>query len=153
MSGERKDSGSRERSGRDPIAADRRRARKARKLPPDAACAFCGITTPEVLLAVGRSLLDGDHVSGEANDPDLVISLCKNDHAIRSAHQHDEGVDLAHDDGRSVLARQAAALQSEAAFHRDYADAQERRATQLLELEKAFDRKDPNWRDLPEAKP
>jgi len=153
MTGARKDPESRKRSGRNPIANDRRRARKAHKLPPDAACTFCGITTPEVLLAAGESLIDGDHFSAEANDPDLVIPLCKNDHAIRTAHQHDEGVDLAHDDGRSVLARHAAALQSEAAFHRDYADAQGRRATQLLTLEEALDQNFPTWRDLPEAKP
>ena len=47
----------------------------------------------------------------------------------------------------------AAALQSEAAFHRDYADAQGRRATQLLTLEEALDQNFPTWRDLPEAKP
>jgi len=105
------------------------------------------------MLALGRSLIDGDHVSGDANDLDLVIPLCKNHHAIRSARQHDQGVDLFHDDDRSVLAYQAAALQSEAAFHCDYADAQERRATQLLTLEEALDRNFPTWRDLPEAKP
>jgi hypothetical protein len=153
VSGERKGSRARGRSGRDPIAADRRRARKRNKLPPDPACVFCGITVPEVLIPAPRSLINADHVSGDANDPDLVAPLCKNCHAIRTAHQHDAGADLAHGDDRSVLARQAAAAQSQAAFFRDLADARERDASRLLALEGAFDREPPGWRDLKEAKP
>ncbi len=141
------------RAGPNPIANDRRRARKRSKLPPDAACILCGITAPEVLIPVLRSFIDGDHVSGDANDPDLVVPLCKNCHAIRTAHQHDEGVDLSHTGDRSVLTRQAGARQSRAALFRDLAEAEEREAVQRIALEEALDHKDPSWRDLPEAKP
>ena len=137
--------------GPSPINADRRRARKLRDLPPDAACAWCGMTTPEALILAKRSLLELDHASGKANDPDLLVPLCKNCHAVRTAHQHDQRVDLDHGDGRSVLARQAGALQSQAAFFRDLADAQERHAEQLVALERALDRERPGWRALPEA--
>jgi hypothetical protein len=140
-------------TGPDPIAADRRRARKRNVLPPDAACARCGISAIEVLLSAPQSLLEGDHVSGEANDPDLIVWLCRNCHAIRTAHQHDAGAVLAHGGDRSVLARQAAAAQSQATFFRDLADARERDARCLVALEEAFDRGLPGWRDLEEAKP
>jgi hypothetical protein len=140
----------RRRSGADPIANDRRRARKRYEIPPDAACALCGVTTPEALARVNRKVLDGHHVSAETNDPDLFVPLCKNCHAVVTAAQLDAGVDLEHRP-RTVLEREAGAARSEAVLFRAFADARERRADQLSVLEHRLDRRYPKWRELPEA--
>jgi hypothetical protein len=37
----------------DPIRADRRRARRDRRVPPDAACVLCLTVDPEILIEAG----------------------------------------------------------------------------------------------------
>jgi hypothetical protein len=134
----------------DPIANDRRRARKRRALPPDAACIFCGERNPDALQAVRRTLLEAHHAAGEVNDPVLVASLCKTHHAIVSALGWDAALDLTHRP-LSVLARAAGALHSLAVFLQALAEALLRFARDLLRLEEALDRRYPSWRKLAEA--
>jgi hypothetical protein len=139
-------------SGPDPIATDSRRARRRQKLPADAACADCGFQTPDLLLRAGCNLLEADHTDGHANDPDLVGPLCPTHHAVHSEAQRRLGVDLRHDESRSLLERRAAGLRSRATFFRQLAEAELRDAERLAELVTALDLGFPAWRDLPEAK-
>ncbi len=128
-----------------PINADRRRARKRVALAPDAACTRCGIAIPEVL--------EAHHVSGDAGDPSLTTWFCANCHKVLTAHQHDAGVDLRHDELRSVLGRAAAASHNQAVLFHDLVESRERDARRLTALEAALDRAHPDWRKLPEAEP
>ena len=138
-------------SGPDPIGNDRRRSRRKRGLPPDAACTFCGWQTPEALLRIDRDLLEQDHVDGAANTPDLVTALCPSCHTVRSEGQRRLGVDLRHDERRSLLERQAAALRSRAVFHRNLAAAEERQSAQLDAFIAVLDGECPGWREWPEV--
>jgi hypothetical protein len=75
----------------DPIQNDVRRARRERVLGPDAACALCGVTTPEALLRVDRSLLQAHHVLSEAIDDTFTVPVCRNCHAILTEGQLRQG--------------------------------------------------------------
>lgn len=74
-----------------PIQNDARRARRTRKLGPDAACVLCGTTTPEALLCVNRSLLQEHHAIGRALDGALTIPVCRNCHAVLTEGQLRQG--------------------------------------------------------------
>jgi hypothetical protein len=139
--------------GPDPIRNDRRRARRLAKLPADAVCAVCGWRSPDALLRTGKNLLERDHTDGDANNPNLVAPACPNCHSVHSEGQRRLGVNLTHDEERSVLERHADALRSRAAFYLQLADNDQREAERLDALATAFDEKDPDWRLLPEAKP
>ena len=78
----------------DPIASDARAARAARRLPPGAACAFCGATDARVLAQrrTSKSLLEIHHALGRQNDPGATVVLCLNCHAKASQAQRDAGV-------------------------------------------------------------
>src|SRR5262245_49744934 len=78
----------------DPVRSDARRARHLRKLGPDAACALCGVMTPEVLIVAKRTVLEAHHACGRAHDPDLTIPLCRNCHAVQTEGQRMAGVDF-----------------------------------------------------------
>jgi hypothetical protein len=142
----------RRRPGPEPIASERRRARRRAKLPPDAACTYCGWQTPDALLQVGVGLVQGDHVDGAAHHPTLIAPLCPNHHAVRTEGQRRLGVDLHRDDGRSLLETRAAGLRSRVAFHRDLAWAEAEEADRLAALAAALDERFPGWRELPEAR-
>lgn len=133
-----------------PIANDRRRARKRHQLPEDAACAFCGERNPDALRPFRRTTTEAHHPAGEANDPDLVVALCMTHHAIVTALGWDAALDLTRRPV-TVLARAAGALQSLAVFLQALAEALLRLARELLALEAGLDRRLPSWRKLPEA--
>jgi hypothetical protein len=78
----------------DPIRTDRRRARARSKLPPDAACVFCGETTPEALLMVNRSVLERHHPLGEGVASEVELPTCKNCHPVQTDRQLSVGVAL-----------------------------------------------------------
>jgi len=138
------------RTGPDPIANDRRRARKRHRLPADAACTFCGERNPDALVAVKRSVLDGHHALAKVNDPDVIAVVCRTHHAIVTAIGWDAALELMHAPA-SVLARAAGALQSLAVFLQALAEALLRVAAELVAFESALDRRYPTWRKLPEA--
>ena len=79
----------------DPIQNDARASRTRRRLPPDAACLWCGETTPEALWLGGSTLIESHHVAGRKNDAKLVAPLCLNCHRKATADQRSVGVDLA----------------------------------------------------------
>lgn len=71
-----------------------REERRARRLGADAACEFCGCTTPEALTLVDRTLLEVHHVAGRAHDG-LTVPVCRNCHAVLTEGQRVAGVDFA----------------------------------------------------------
>jgi hypothetical protein len=134
----------------DPVAADRRRARKRAKLPPDAHCELCGISDPDVLLAGPEPLLEKHHVLGRAAVPDVTVVLCRNCHAMQTARQHDHyalpplGKGAPPD---SFLERLARALISLALFLHELAHTLNGFAAQLLVFVRQLDIAVPGWRD------
>jgi hypothetical protein len=134
----------------DPIGADRRRARKQAKLPPDARCLLCGISDPDVLLRAAATLLEEHHVLGQAAAPDLTAVLCRNCHAMLTGRQHDHhalpplGRGARRD---SSLERDARALVSLALFVEELAPALNRIAAELFVLARQLDIAVPGWRE------
>ena len=61
----------------DPIAANKRRARRRRQLAPDAACALCGTSNLDELLAPGQHLLEDHHGLGRDAAPEVTVVLCR----------------------------------------------------------------------------
>jgi hypothetical protein len=94
----------------DPIGEDARRARRERRLGPEAACVICGETDPAVLLRVGRSLLDQHHLGGKVNDPELTVVVCRNHHAVLTEAGRVSGIELDRRAERSSLERLEAVL-------------------------------------------
>lgn len=137
-----------------PINADRRRARKAVKLPADASCLFCGIAEPDVLI-VSRRVIEGQHVLGEETAPGVVVALCRNCHAIATGRQLDHealpppGPPRRPDSLPETTER---ALRGLAVFAHDLAHWLVAWADRLRDFWQGLDDRDPSWRDEPWAK-
>lgn len=134
----------------DPIRTDARRTRRARRIGPDAACARCGLATPETLIAADRSILEAHHVCGRANDSGLTVPLCRNCHAVATEGQRAAGATFAAPP--TVLHQIAAALASFFAFLADLAERGMAWAGALASLSTELDAAYPAWRDLPAAR-
>lgn len=132
-----------------PIQTAARRANRARRLPPDAACARCGVTTTAALMGAPRSLLETHHVCGRANDAALTVPLCRNCHAVLTESQRTAGVDLTPPPTR--LHQLAAFLTALAAVLCDLAKRLMAAATRLTSLTGELDAAYPAWRSLPSA--
>lgn len=134
----------------DPIRADARRARRARLLGPGAACARCGVSTPETLIAVDRSILEAHHPCGRANDGGLTVPVCRNCHAELTEGQRAAGTSFS--PPPTVLHQIAAALASFFAFLADLAERGMAWAAALAALSAELDGAYPAWRSLPSAR-
>lgn len=134
----------------DPIKTDARRARRARVFGPGAACARCGIATPETLVAANRTILEAHHAWGRANDGALMVPVCRNCHAILTEGQRAAGASLG--PPPTLLHQIAAALASFFAFLRDVGDRGVAWVAALSDLIADLDRAFPAWRDLPSAR-
>ena len=137
----------------DPIQNEVRRKRRARRLPPDAACVLCGESDPAVLRmeSVPRStlkLLQVHHPLGEANDQEVEVVVCCNCHAKATAAQQDVGA-LPAGRAPTCLERLVLAMRSLAAFFRQLADSFQRWADQVLAVVRSLDEHLPTWRSLP----
>lgn len=138
----------------DPIRADRRRARRDRRVPPDAACVLCLTSDPEILIEVDRSLLEADHAMTAAVAPGVTVWLCRNCHAIRTAAQHDHravatpGSARAESSGLEDLSR---GLRSLGMLLHDLAHVLVVFADWLLAFATGQDTFAPGWRDQPWA--
>jgi len=104
----------------DPIGNEVRNNRRARRLPPGAACAMCGETEIPALVKVDKSkkpphLLEGHHTAVRENDAELVVVLCRNCHARATAAQYDAGA-LSQDRPPTMLHRLVNMLRSLASF-------------------------------------
>jgi hypothetical protein len=129
----------------DPIRDDARRARRQRRLGTDAVCVLCGECNPEALTKVRRSLLEQHHLAGEANDPNLRVVVCRNDHARLTEAQQVSGVDLRRASERSSLARLEAVLRGLADFFVLLAQALRGWADEIRETIRLLDEGWPGW--------
>jgi hypothetical protein len=136
--------------GPDPIGADLRRARPARRIAAGSVCVTCGETDP-VVLKDGRSVLEAHHIAGRANDPDTTADVCLNCHRKLTNAQRDAGVPLAADPDRSILERLVALFRGLAVFFQHLAKSLAEAAHQLERCIGGLDREHPGWRSLPEA--
>ncbi len=137
-----------ERPEPDPMASDRRAAKRKRRLSPDAACALCGETDPDVLINPSRKhLIEEHHAAGIDNDP-VTVPLCLNHHAKISIGQQDVGA-FSKEPSPSVLERMIRALKSLGVFFEDLAKAFYRWAAQLSTVVNTLDENVPAWRLLP----
>lgn len=132
---------------RNPIANDRRHARRTRRLPPDAACARCGTTTPEALTLVDRSLLEAHHVVTKAHDGTLTLPLCLNCHRILTEGQARAGVTFAPQS--TIPERIAAILTALSAFFADLSASLALWAASLTAFVATLDAAPIEWRTLP----
>jgi hypothetical protein len=139
------------RSESNPIAADVRRARASRRLPPGAACALCGETDVMVLgrRRVPKSLLELHHVFGRQNDPGAKVVLCLNCHTKASTAQRDAGV-FESTEKASDLERLSRGQRSMASFFDLVAEALIRQAEQLDATVGDLDRRFPEWKEIQE---
>lgn len=125
---------------KDPLGNDARKARRARRLPPNPTCA-CGENRPETL--------DLHHPAGDAHAPDLKIVRCRNCHAVDSEAQRDVGADLTHRTERTLLEVVEAGLLSLAAFFEALATHFCEWAGWLRAVIDGLDSWNPEWRQLP----
>lgn len=138
----------------DPIAADRRRARRSHKVGENAACVLCGTTNPDALTLRAATLLEAQHVLGEQAAPEAVVALCRNCHAVATAAQHDmkalppPGPRNQEDSGLDALHR---VLSSLAIFLHDLAHTLLVIVPWLVDLCRHLDSFAPTWRDQPWA--
>jgi hypothetical protein len=134
----------------DPVGSDGRRNRLARQLPIEAACALCGERNLQVLrkAKVRRSLLEGHHVAGQANDKVLAAILCLNCHAKATVLQLEVGA-IPPGQRNSCLEAMELAMRSVGTFFDQLAEACYRWAAQLGQVIVVLDRVLPGWRTLP----
>ena len=131
----------------DAVGADARRNRQARRLPPGAACVLCGEGEIAVLkqVKVKRSLLDGHHVFGQANEATVLAVLCPTCHAKATALQLDVGAMPPGGRGSHLEAMELA-LRSLGSFFELLADAMYRFAMYLGQAIASLDEYAPDWR-------
>lgn len=130
---------------RNPIGNDARKARRARRLGPDAACVKCGVKTPEALTVVERTMLEEHHVAGRANDDALTVTLCLNCHRIATEGQNVAGVDFG--PRETVLERLAAVLLAVGVFLCQLGEWLQEWARRLLNQIAGLDGYAPGWRE------
>lgn len=138
---------------RDPIGNDSRRRRQAAKLRPDPACLFCLERDPDCLRSVKKTLLDGHHVAGKANDAETVVTLCRNCHAKVTAGMLRAGMQLWRDDGRSTPEKAAQFLFGLGLLFGMLMAACESWGTRLQAHVAQLDEKLPEWRQLSDTGP
>lgn len=135
------------------LERDVRKALRARRLGADEACVLCGKQSPDCLLRARRSLLEEHHLAGVATDRALLVTLCRNCHAIVTEGQRDAGLDLTRDRSRTLLDSVEAILRGAALFFALLAARLEQWAEKLNGLIGALDVGYPGWRSLQEAQP
>ena len=130
-----------------PIRTARREAQRRDRLGCTPFCLFCGYGCLESLTSVSRKwleangvpkdridrLLEDHHFTGEAHDPDLVVTLCLNCHREITEGLAREGVSMRPETNPiklTVLRLRASAVlfESMARSHREWADVLENEA-------------------------
>jgi len=137
----------------DPMRNEARRARQARRLPLDSACALCGETDPAVLredslLPSTLRLLQMHHVLGEANDEAVVVCLCLTCHAKATAAQLDAAA-LPPGSSPRCLERIVYSMRSLGSFFQLLADWCHRCAELVTQVVRSLDAHVPSWWMLP----
>jgi hypothetical protein len=128
-----------------------RRARKQRRLGPDARCAMCNERNPDSLTTIDRTILEAHHIAGIEHDVKATVILCLNHHAQVTAKQVDAGMSFSK--AESLLEKAVAILKSLAALLYVVADMLIWLAAQLGALLQALLEKQPACFDLPEMQP
>ena len=95
-----------------------------------------------------RSLLEGHHVAGQANDSLLLAVLCLNCHAKATALQLDVGA-IPAGTRNSCLEAMELAMRSVGTFFEQLAETYYRWAAQLAQVIVVLDQALPSWRTLP----
>jgi hypothetical protein len=106
--------------GYDPLGPGRRRHYRRQKLGPNLRCIGCGTSDPTLLIQAKRTLFEQHHPLGEAHVPELVVTVCRNCHALFSAGQVDDDVPL--EPQPTVLERIVAIFEALVSFLRVLAD-------------------------------
>jgi hypothetical protein len=133
-----------------PIANDARRAKRRRQFGPDAACAKCGLTTPETLVTASRTILEAHHVVGHATDEALTVPLCRNCHAVETEGLRVVGASMA--PPPTLLHQLVNVLRALGQFLTSVGRKLLQWAELLSGLLASLDTHCSAWRDLPEAK-
>lgn len=131
-----------------PFNNDLRKSGRAQKLGANPSCLLCGVSTPEALTQVQRSVLEEHHVAGVANDPEFTVLLCLNCHASATEGQRDVGADLSHSE-RHPLERIEAFLRSVADFLIRLAGTAWQLANWVAWFIRQLDLRLPDWRAIP----
>ncbi len=130
----------------DPIQNDARRARRQRRIGAPTVCMLCGLRELAALTVLPRRLIEQHHVVGRAHDPQLMVPVCRNCHAILTERYRHAGVSMR--PPASALDRLVAALGALGVFFRELAAACVRWAAELSELVEALDAACPRWRKV-----
>lgn len=109
---------------------------------------ICGERNPALLTKRRASLIEGHHIAGRANDPNLVVYLCRNHHELQTLRQTGIGVELKDDPQRSLLERLVSLLRGLALLCDDLARSLVGWANQLVDFIEALDADLPGWRKL-----
>ena len=115
-----------------------RKARRERRLGPDAACMMCGENDLSTL-----ALLEEHHVLGANHDPNGTVCICKNCHAKETERQRLAGADL--QEQPSFLARLIQMLRSLGAWLRSLGEVVVEWAERLKRLVAHLDMNYPGW--------
>jgi len=134
----------------DAIRNAARKSRRTSKVPPGTTCFLCGESDPEVLIKVGRTMLDFHHFAGEASDPDLGGFLCPTCHRKRQIELTNAGVELTRRP-RNLLEVIAAVLTGVGQTLKAVGEHLLAYSEQLWSCVAALDESCPQWRTLPEA--
>jgi hypothetical protein len=80
---------------RNPVRAARRKTELRERLGAERpACIYCGCEELVALRRISRKFLRQHHVFGRNHDPDLVVFVCLNCHAVMHELLSNAGVDL-----------------------------------------------------------
>jgi len=132
----------------DPLGNRVRQEQRARQLPPEAACVYCGQDNPEVLRRAKRTVLNRHEPGGKANDPDLSVTLCLNCHELNTLRQAGFGVDLRRDPTRTMPEKLESVLRGLAAFFALLVDALMSWADKVSAFVEDLDANCDEWRDM-----
>ena len=136
----------------DLIGNEVRKARRERRLGPNAVCFLCGFADPAALLLVQRTSLERHHVFGVGHIPRATVPLCRNCHALLTEQMLDAAVPLA-GQHLSKLEVIEAVIRARVVFLRADADASQAFADDLQLLINDLDEHLPGWRELERGKP
>jgi hypothetical protein len=127
------------------MGSDRRARRHDARFGANPECLLCGERRPEALLHVPRStIIELHHVSGAANDPDLLVPLCFNCHRKITARYAEAGVSMEAPD--TLIHRLLAMLAAWEVFFADFAASCGTWAGRLRRLIEWFDNNLNGWR-------
>jgi hypothetical protein len=141
-----KSKGSRTLLTENPLQTELRRMRRLRELgSDDALCCLCGENDPATLTRCRKTIMEKHHVSGQSNDPDMLVVVCLNCHRKATEKQRKFGVELCHGE-RNVLEKLLNVLKSLASFFQLLADSLLLWAQRLAEVISRLDANYPDWR-------